>query len=76
MDEEASASSASYLDFGCGTGDFVNNLAERGWISHGIEPNEKARTLTQHTKMYSIIRTTSTYAFWHHWPVACIGTPT
>ena len=39
-----STPSASYLDFGCGTGDFVNSLAERGWISHGIEPNEKART--------------------------------
>ena len=38
-----STSLASYLDFGCGTGDFVNYLVERGWISHGIEPNERAR---------------------------------
>ncbi len=31
------------LDIGCGTGDFLNLFNKKGWETHGIEPNEKAR---------------------------------
>lgn len=31
------------LDYGCGTGEFLNAAYKRGWKIAGIEPNEKAR---------------------------------
>lgn len=31
------------LDYGCGTGEFLNAAKKRGWKIAGIEPNEKAR---------------------------------
>lgn len=33
------------LDFGCGTGDFLETAKQNGWQITGIEPNEKARTI-------------------------------
>lgn len=31
------------LDYGCGTGEFLNAAKDRGWKISGIEPNQKAR---------------------------------
>lgn len=33
------------LDFGCGTGDFLEIAQNHGWNVSGIEPNEKARSI-------------------------------
>ena len=35
------------LDIGSGTGDFVMACERNGWITSGIEPNEKARNLAE-----------------------------
>jgi 2-polyprenyl-3-methyl-5-hydroxy-6-metoxy-1,4-benzoquinol methylase len=32
------------LDIGCGTGEFLSSCKKRGWITKGIEPNDKARS--------------------------------
>lgn len=32
------------LDFGCGTGEFLQTLKTRGWKVEGVEPSENART--------------------------------
>lgn len=34
------------LDMGCGTGDFLQACEQSGWSIAGVEPNEKARSLT------------------------------
>lgn len=31
------------LDFGCGTGEFLGALKEKGWTTNGVEPSELAR---------------------------------
>jgi len=33
------------LDYGCGTGYFLENMKSNGWKVYGIEPNEKARSI-------------------------------
>jgi len=33
----------SLLDYGCGTGEFLNAAKSKGWKVAGVEPNEKAR---------------------------------
>jgi 2-polyprenyl-3-methyl-5-hydroxy-6-metoxy-1,4-benzoquinol methylase len=33
------------LDFGCGTGHFLETMKENGWKTYGIEPNRKAREI-------------------------------
>ena len=33
------------LDYGCGTGEFINDSKTNGWTVFGIEPNDKARAL-------------------------------
>lgn len=38
-----SSQEKTYLDFGCGTGDFVEFLNQKGWSSYGVEPSDKAR---------------------------------
>lgn len=46
----------AYLDFGCGTGDFVHYLQEKGWKSYGIEPSEKARNFNpQHKNLFATL---------------------
>ena len=37
------ASGHSILDYGCGTGEFLNKMNKSGWACVGIEPNENAR---------------------------------
>ncbi len=32
------------LDYGCGTGDFLAASAKKRWETHGVEPDEKARS--------------------------------
>lgn len=36
-------SKGSLLDYGCGTGQFIQQAAQQGWQIRGIEPNDKAR---------------------------------
>ncbi|MDA1267629.1 MAG: class I SAM-dependent methyltransferase [Bacteroidetes bacterium] len=36
--------SRSLLDYGCGTGEFLQEAKRQRWIVRGIEPSEKART--------------------------------
>ena len=36
------ANSKKILDFGCGTGHFLQKVHSNGWIAHGIEPNKTA----------------------------------
>ena len=33
------------LDFGCGTGEFLNLCRSRGWASHGLDPDGTAREI-------------------------------
>lgn len=40
-----SAGQKIILDFGCGTGDFLQTAQRDGWQISGIEPNESARTI-------------------------------
>lgn len=35
------------LDYGCGTGYFLNTMKENGWKTYGLEPNDKARSIAQ-----------------------------
>ena len=44
--EEEKKSRGVLLDIGTGTGDFLVRAKSRGWIVKGIEPNEKARSLS------------------------------
>jgi len=43
--------SGTLLDYGCGTGEFLNAMKKKGWGINGVEPSEsarlKARLLTQ-----------------------------
>jgi 2-polyprenyl-3-methyl-5-hydroxy-6-metoxy-1,4-benzoquinol methylase len=40
---ESLISRGSLIDYGCGTGQFIQQAALNGWHVRGIEPNEKAR---------------------------------
>lgn len=35
------------LDYGCGTGYFLETMKENGWKTYGIEPNDQARELAK-----------------------------
>ncbi|MGM0579993.1 MAG: class I SAM-dependent methyltransferase [Bacteroidota bacterium] len=35
------------LDYGCGTGYFLETMKENGWKTYGLEPNEKAREIAK-----------------------------
>lgn len=43
------------LDYGCGTGEFLNAAKKAGWKVAGIEPNEKARKQANHKLHNKII---------------------
>lgn len=45
--ESKTKNTLKILDYGCGTGDFLNYCKEKGNIVEGIEPNEKARKIAQ-----------------------------
>ncbi len=38
----------SLLDYGCGTGEFLNAAKQKGWKIAGVEPNDKARKKANH----------------------------
>ena len=40
-----------YLDFGCGTGALVHHLNHQNWEAYGVEPNDKARSLSFSQKL-------------------------
>ncbi|MCK5337800.1 MAG: class I SAM-dependent methyltransferase [Bacteroidales bacterium] len=42
------------LDYGCGTGDFLNAMDRAGWDCSGIEPNEGARNQASQNKSLAI----------------------
>ncbi|OEK02713.1 hypothetical protein BFP97_14790 [Roseivirga sp. 4D4] len=44
-----------HLDFGCGTGSFLNLLSKKGWQVNGVEPDIKARTIA--IEQYNIAST-------------------
>ena len=37
----------SILDIGCGTGAFLHEMKQNGWIIRGLEPDEKARAIAR-----------------------------
>jgi len=43
-EREAGRVSGVLLDVGCHKGDFIATMRRRGWIAHGIESDDKART--------------------------------
>lgn len=44
----------SLLDYGCGTGEFLNSCKNEGWDCSGIEPSPIARTIARETTGLSI----------------------
>lgn len=44
--------SGSLLDYGCGTGAFLNEMQKRGWKAEGLEPSPEARLFA--TQRYSL----------------------
>lgn len=42
------------LDYGCGTGEFLNTCKLNGWNAYGVEPSEKARTKAKESKLSNI----------------------
>jgi 2-polyprenyl-3-methyl-5-hydroxy-6-metoxy-1,4-benzoquinol methylase len=42
------------LDFGCGTGEFMQHMKKNGWRVTGLEPNEAARTKAQANSLTTI----------------------
>ncbi len=43
---------AKLLDFGAGTAEFLQFAKNRNWEIHGVEPNEKARTLAREKEIH------------------------
>jgi len=41
---ESYTSKGSLLDYGAGTGEFLNHCSKNGWISEGVEPSAEARS--------------------------------
>lgn len=44
------------LDYGCGTGDFLQHCQSKGWAVAGVEPNEKARNISREKLSGSLVR--------------------
>lgn len=42
------------LDFGCGTGEFLQTLKNKGWTIEGVEPSELARSKASHNTQQEI----------------------
>ncbi len=52
-----SSSSKTLLDFGCGTGDFLETAKQKHWNVTGIEPNEQARRIANTKTNHSVFNT-------------------
>lgn len=50
-----SSTGKQYLDYGCGTGRFVQHLNKQGWEAFGYEPSDKARAVY---KLKEVVSTT------------------
>lgn len=70
---ESQSKRGTALDFGCGTGEFLETLKTKGWKIEGVEPSglarEKAESLTSQ-KLYNSLTELSTKQFdvitaWH-----------
>jgi 2-polyprenyl-3-methyl-5-hydroxy-6-metoxy-1,4-benzoquinol methylase len=46
---------ARILDYGCGTGFFLNNAQKQGWQAFGVEPSEQARTIARQNEQATIV---------------------
>ena len=51
------------LDFGCGTGDFLNTAQNNNWIVSGIEPNEEARNIANQKTDNTVFNTSQLTGF-------------
>ncbi|SNS46322.1 2-polyprenyl-3-methyl-5-hydroxy-6-metoxy-1,4-benzoquinol methylase [Ekhidna lutea] len=47
--------SGQLLDYGCGTGDFIQTATENNWQAFGYEPDEKARVIAKSKNGTSVI---------------------
>ncbi len=50
----------SILDYGCGTGAFLNTCKRGGWQTTGVEPNADARKIAEQTAETSIVKNLET----------------
>jgi SAM-dependent methyltransferase len=65
-------SNGSILDYGCGTGEFLQHMQTKQWNISGVEPSEAARNKAQaivNTKIYSELKSTTdkfdVITLWH-----------
>lgn len=54
------------LDFGCGTGDFLNTAQNNGWTVTGIEPNSQARQIANTKTKNSVLESSKINTFQKH----------
>lgn len=54
---KVSSNQNTILDFGCGTGDFLQTAQQNNWVVSGIEPNQKARDIAN-KKTHNAVHTT------------------
>lgn len=47
------------LDYGCGTGYFLQEMKKDGWKIAGVEPNDQARAISNHLNNQSVVRNLS-----------------
>lgn len=50
------ANTGSLLDYGCGTGEFLNICRKNGWDCSGVEPSEEARAIALQTTGINICK--------------------
>src|SRR5262245_7830321 len=53
LDQYVPAGPRSVLDFGCGTGSWLNTLQDEGWATFGIEPSSDA-AFVRHQRLLEI----------------------
>jgi 2-polyprenyl-3-methyl-5-hydroxy-6-metoxy-1,4-benzoquinol methylase len=60
---ESHSQKGSLLDYGCGTGDFLNTCIQHGWKGTGVEPSTAAREKAELTTQSKIIKENITQLF-------------